>query len=72
MIPEIAFFPILGKPLIMWLGILTLLCFLTTAGIAIVNRKRTHKIPLSRHVWMARISITLACVHGILGILLYL
>jgi uncharacterized protein with PQ loop repeat len=69
---HIAFFPIFGKPLIMWLGILTLLCFLTTAGIAIANRRRTHKIPVSRHVWMARISISLALAHGILGILVYL
>lgn len=73
MISKIGFYPIFGIPLIMWLGTLTLLCFLITAGISIINsRRRTHKIPLSRHVWMARISITLALVHGILGMLAFL
>jgi len=69
---QLAFFPIFGMPLIMWLGILTLLCFLATVGIPIANKRRRHKIPVSRHMWMARISIALALVHGILGMLAFL
>lgn len=72
MLSKVAYFLIFGKPLIMYLGIATLLSFLTTAAIGFLNYHGIHKIPFKWHPVMAVISITLAIIHGILGILLYL
>ena len=68
----IAYSLILGKPLIMYMGILTLLSFLFTASIAILNEKfNIHIIPFKWHPRMAAISIILAIIHGLLGISAY-
>ena len=72
MFQEITYFLIFGKPLIMYLGILTLLAILVTAGIAIMNKKGVHVIPFRWHPVCAGIAILLALVHGLLGILAYL
>lgn len=71
MIAQIAYYQILGKPLILYLGILTILSFLFTASIAIMNARGIHKIPFKWHPRMAKISIGLAILHGLLGILSY-
>jgi hypothetical protein len=71
MFRNITYFLIFGKPLIMYMGILTLLSFLFTATIAVLNFKGIHKIPFKWHPRMAVISITLAIIHGSLGILAY-
>ncbi len=68
MIRDIALFPILGKPLLLYFGIITLLCILTTASFAIIKFKGYYKW----HVWFARVSICLAIIHGILAISLRL
>lgn len=72
MLQNITYFPIFGKPLIMYLGIITLISFLITAAIAVLNKKGINKISFKWHPRMAKISIALALVHGILGILAYL
>lgn len=71
MFRNITYFLIFGKPLIMYVGIVTLFSFLFTATIAILNKKGIQKIPFSWHPRMAIISITLAVIHGLLGILAY-
>lgn len=55
----------------MYVGILTLLSFLFTALIGFLNFRGNHKIPFRWHPKMAALSITLALIHGVLGILLY-
>lgn len=73
MLEYITYYQILGKPLIMYLGILTLSSFLFTASIAVLNVKfGIAKIPFKWHPRMAAISITLALIHGTLGILAYI
>ena len=72
MFQEITYFLIFGKPLIMYLGILTLLAILVTAGIAVMNKKGVHIIPFRWHPVCAGSAILLALVHGLLGILAYL
>lgn len=72
MFRNITYFLIFGKPLIMYSGILTLFSFLITALIAFLNSKGIHKIPFKWHPRMAAISITLAVIHGVMGILAYL
>ncbi|MFH1427162.1 MAG: hypothetical protein ABIG60_01370 [Patescibacteria group bacterium] len=72
MLVKISYYLIFGKPLIMYLGILTLLLFFFTALIAILNKKRIQAIPFKWHVRMAIISFSFAAIHAILGILAYL
>lgn len=72
MISQLAYYSILGKPLILYFGILTLLSFLFTAFIGLINYKGYKTIPFKWHPIMAGISITLAIVHAILGLASYL
>jgi hypothetical protein len=71
MLSSIAYFPIFGKPLILYLGIITLLSFLITAtlGLLIYNGK---KIPFKVHPSMAGIALTLGIIHGTLALSIYL
>ncbi len=69
---EISNYLILGKPAIMWGGLLTLLSFLLTATVGFLNYRGVRTIPFKWHPVLAGISITLALFHGTLGILRYL
>jgi hypothetical protein len=69
---DITYFLIFGKPLIMYLGILTLLAILLTASIAVLNKKGIRTIPFRWHPVCAGCAIILALVHGFLGIMVYL
>lgn len=71
MINDIAYFQILGKPLIMWTGILTLIFLLSTAAIAILNKRGINKIPFKWHPIMARATIVLGVLHGAMGLATY-
>ncbi|MCX6721336.1 MAG: hypothetical protein NT026_01905 [Candidatus Staskawiczbacteria bacterium] len=71
MLQNITYFLIFGKPLIMYLGIITLLSFLITATLGAMIIRGIGKIPFKWHMIMAIISIVLAVIHGVLGILLY-
>jgi len=70
MLQNITYFLIFGKPLIMYFGITVLLSFLITATIGALIIKGVG-VPFKLHKIMAFISITLAIIHGILGILIY-
>lgn len=71
MLQNVTYFLIFGKPLIMYLGIATYVSFLLTASIAIMNARGVRKIPFRWHPRMALLSIALATIHGVLGILAY-
>jgi hypothetical protein len=71
MLNNITYFPIYGKPFILYLGIITLTSFLITALIGITIRKNLRPIKFVWHPTMAGIAISLAILHGILGILAY-
>lgn len=71
MFQEITYYLIFGKPLIMYLGILTLLAILFTASIAVMTMKGIRTIPLRWHTRCAACAIVLALVHGLLGMLAY-
>lgn len=68
---QITYFQILGKPLIMYLGIITLAFLLFTASISIMNKKGINAIPIKWHPIMAGFTITLAIIHGLLAVLAY-
>jgi len=71
MLQEISYFLIFGKPLIMYLGILTLFLFLFVASIAVMNKKGIRTIPFRWHPRMAVIAICCAVIHGVLGVLAF-
>ncbi len=71
MLTNITYYLIFGKPVIWYLGILTFTSFLFTAYIGYMKLHGKTRIPLKWHFRMAAISLTLAAIHGILGILAY-
>ncbi|MBI5681067.1 MAG: hypothetical protein HZC47_09255 [Methanobacterium sp.] len=71
MLSEIAYYPILGKPLILYLGIITLSSFIATALIGLMIF-RGVKIPFKLHPTFAIMSLILGITHGTLAISVYL
>jgi len=71
MINQIAYTMLFGKPLILWGGLVTLICLLFTALISVLNNRGNHKIPFKWHPIMARVTIVLGIIHGVMGILAY-
>jgi len=69
MLTSIAYFLILDKPLILYLGIITLILLLFAAAMGFLVMK--GKAKFKYHLLLARITIALALVHGILGLALY-
>lgn len=65
----IAYFEILGRPVVFYLGIIAFFSFCFTASIALLNRRGIHKIPLKWHFRLAKISLGLAATHGLLAFL---
>lgn len=68
---QIAYYPIYQIPLIVYLGIITFISFLTTATLGYLIFKG-HNIPIRYHKRMALLSLTLAFGHGLFGLLSYL
>jgi dolichyl-phosphate-mannose--protein O-mannosyl transferase len=71
MLQEITYFMILGRPLLVWMGMLTLLAILLTAAIAVLNRRGVRTIPFVWHPRCAVIAVVLALAHGTLAMLAY-
>ena len=71
MVQNIAYHLILGKPVIMYMGILTYLSLLTTATIGRLNFKGKTTIPFKWHPRFAITTITLATLHAIMGLSVY-
>ena len=71
MLEQITFYPVFGKPLIMYLGILTLAGILATAAVAVANRHGIHTVPFIWHPRLAAVSIACAVIHGTLGVLIF-
>ena len=75
MFAQIAFFPILGLPLIAWGGLGTLLLFILTAYIGWKNSKGVNKPPLitlKAHKILAVLALISGLGHGLLALLTYL
>jgi len=71
MFESVTYLPLLGKPLIAYLGILTLLLVLLTVSIPLMNKRGFHAIPFRWHPWFAAAAVCLALIHGAMGILAY-
>lgn len=72
MIANIAYTLVFGKPVIAYLGVLTLLSLYFTATISILNTRGIHFIPFKWHPRLAVITLILATIHGIFGLSVYL
>jgi len=72
MIQEIAYYAVYTFPVVVVVGVVTLLSFVATAGIPILNRQRKEKIPIKWHIRMAQLSFILAVVHGLLAASIYM
>ena len=71
MIQSIAYTLVLGKPVVMYLGILTYLSFVSTAIVGLLNFKGYNVIPFRWHPRLAATSLILATVHALLGLSVY-
>jgi len=71
MVQDIAYALFLGKPLIMYGGILTYLLLLATAAVGALNRKGIHIIPFKWHPRLAASAILAATVHAVFGLSAY-
>ncbi len=69
MLNNISYFLIFGKPLMMYLGIIVLTLFSTTAYFG--WRALTGRGTVKRHLMMVKISFAVAAVHAVLGILAF-
>ncbi len=67
MFQEITYYLIGGIPFIAYLGILTFFLFFITGMIAVLRRKGKTKILVQWHYRLAYLSLTLGCIHLILG-----
>lgn len=70
MLREISYYPIFGKPLLLYLGITTITLVSITLVMGILTLK--GKVKLKYHQMMAATAITMAIIHGTLAILSYL
>lgn len=71
MLQEFTYFMIFGRPLILYLGIITITMFLITASVPLLRKHGHAGIPVSWHPRLAAIAIALGLFHGTLGVLAY-
>jgi uncharacterized membrane protein len=71
MLENFTYYPIYDIPLIVYIGIFTLIIFFITALIAYLKRKGKIKISIKWHYYLAYISILLGLFHGIIALLAY-
>lgn len=71
MLAYIAYYKILGLPLVAIIGIVTYSLFVFTALIPILIRKGKISIPVYWHWRLAYVAIAMATVHGLLVVLSY-
>lgn len=72
MLQQISYLMILGHPLILYLGIITLALFLVAASIPLLRKHHVLSVPFEWHPRIAGIAIALGLIHGALGLLAYL
>jgi len=61
----VAEFTLAGQPLYLVLGGVTLVALLATAALGMLVAKGDSKVPFSWHVNLARLTVLLALLHGL-------
>jgi len=69
---DLAYMTFLGFPFIGYLGIFSYLSLIATATVTILTRRKIVKIPMRVHFRLAYLTLTLATVHAILALAVYL
>lgn len=64
MFGAIVSYMVLGIPVAVYLGIITVVCLLFTATISILNRRKIRVVSMKWHTRMAYVTIAVALVHG--------
>jgi len=74
MVHDFAYLLILGKPLVMWTGLLSFLSLLITATLGFLffyRFKLVKKLPFLIHPGFSFLTFVLAVLHGLLGLSVY-
>lgn len=71
MVQSIALTLFLGKPLVMYGGLFTLLLLLFTATVGFLNFRGIRVIPFKWHPRLALLLIIVALMHGLLGLSIF-
>lgn len=71
MIQDLAYLPVFDLPLVVIVGIVTLLSFILTAAIALAHRKGIKWASFSLHYRFAIFSLMLGVVHMVLAVSVY-
>ncbi len=69
---DLAYTSFLNFPLIGYLGIFSYLSLVATATVSILTRRKIAKISMRHHFRLAYLTLTLATVHAILALAVYL
>jgi plastocyanin len=72
MIRDLAYSLVLGKPVVMWLGISTLVFFISALAVVATNWYTKIRIPFEWHVRLALAGMILAIIHVVLALSVYL
>jgi hypothetical protein len=72
MVQDIAYTLFLGKPLIMYGGMLSFFLMMFTAVVGFMNFHGNHKIPFKWHPRLALTTIIVVVVHAVMGLSVYL
>jgi len=65
------YYQIGGMPLIVLIGILTLIFLFMTGTVVMLNKRGYHKIPMKWHFIFGKITIALGIIHGVFGVFVY-
>ena len=72
MLTDVSYALVLGRPLIMWLGLATFTLLLGALSVVLLNTHAKMKIPFQWHVRLATAGMALAIIHAALGLAAYL
>lgn len=68
----IAYYNVAGMPLIVFIGLLTLLFLFLTGTVVMLNKRGYHRIPMKWHFIFGKVTVLLGIFHGVFGIFVYM
>lgn len=71
MLSSLAYTPLFGKPLMMWLGFATLILLFSAVAVVHLNKYAKAKLPVQWHFWLGNAGMVMAFVHAILVVAAY-
>jgi len=66
---ELAYSELLGLPMIVWGGSLTLALLILTSSIGYLNKRGNHTLPFKYHKPAAMLTVCMGIIHGLMGML---